>query len=167
MSTSFSLSSTVALAPQWTDTDAANYVQVTDVTSASFATALTNGTAAGQADAYWRDLVTIAAGGTYSADLKALPRQLMGGTATDDFAKVKVLCLKNRSTTATLTVGDTIADRWTALSGGGVNVGPEGVLYVSWPGTGYATSASDKALAITNGGAAAADIELYIVGVHA
>jgi hypothetical protein len=38
---------------------------------------------------------------------------------------------------------------------------------VSHPKGGYATTASDKVIAITNNGAAAADVELYVVGVKA
>ena len=167
MSLSFSCSGTVSFAPQWTDTDAGNFVQVIDSSPASFQTPLTNGTGNDQADAYWRDLVTIAAGQTYAADLTALPRQLMGGTTDDNFAKVKLLAIKNLSATIGLTFGDTVTDRWTALSADAITLGPEAVLYVVHPNGGYATGASDKVLAITNNGGTAVDIELYIVGVHA
>ena len=167
MSLSFSVTGLVSFAPAWTDTDADNFVNVLDSSSVSIQTALTNGTGDDQANGYWRDVVTIAAAGTYSADLKALPRQVMGGTADTDFAKVKLLAVRNLSDSATLDVGDTITDRWTALSASPITLGPDAVLYVVHPNSGYTVGASDKVLAITNNGGSAADVELYVVGVLA
>ena len=161
----FSVSGKVTFAPTWSED--LDLTAIVDKTTVSLATDLTDGTGNGQANAYWRDVITIAAAGTASLDLRALSRQLMGGTATDTFSKVKLLCIRNVSTAATLSVGVSVSNRWTALAAGAATLGPEGVLYVTYPGTGYATSASDKVLAITNNGAAAADVEVYLCGVHA
>jgi hypothetical protein len=60
-----------------------------------------------------------------------------------------------------------VTDRWTALAAGSMTLGPQGVFYVTYPGAGYLTAAGNQVLAITNNGAAAADIDIYIVGVHA
>lgn len=161
----FTCTGRVTMSPNWSED--LDLTAIVDRTSVSLSTALTNGTGNDQADAYWRDTITIAASATTSLDLRALSRQLMGGTATDVFAKVKMLAISNQSTTATLSVGVSVADRWTALAGGSIALGPAGVFYVAYPGVGYATSAGDSMLAITNNGAAAADIDIYIVGVHA
>jgi hypothetical protein len=161
----FSCTGRVTMSPTWSED--LDLTAIVDKTTLSISTALTDGTGNDQADAYWRDAITIAASATTSLDLRALSRQLMGGTVDDTFAKVKILCLQNKSLTASLSVGASVANRWTALAAGAVTVGPSGVFYVAFPLAGYTTSASDKILAITNNGAAAADIDIYIVGVHA
>lgn len=160
----FSVTGRVTMNPTWSED--LDLTAIVDKTTVSLPTALTNGIGDDQADAYWRDTITIAASATTNLDLRALSRQLMGGTASDVFAKVKILAVYNQSTTATLAVGDTAADRWTALSADAVTIGPQGVFYVAFPGDGYAVSSGDQVLTITNNGAAAADIDIYIVGVH-
>jgi hypothetical protein len=161
----FNVTGRVTMTPTWSED--LDLTAIVDKTTVALSTALTDGTGNDQADAYWRDAITIAAAATTSLDLRALSRQLMGGTATDTFSKVKILAIYNKATAGTISVGVSVANRWTALAGGSVTVGPQGVLYVTYPGAGYSTGASDKVLAITNNGASAADIDIYIVGVHA
>jgi hypothetical protein len=144
-----------------------NTTTVTDTATANLAFTLADGTGNDQANGYFKDVITIAAGGTATVDLRSLTLTLMGGTGTLSLAKVKTLLVKNRSTAASLSVGGTTSNRWTALAAGATTVGPDGVLYVSHPTAGYATTASDQVSAITNNGAAAADVELYVVGVKA
>jgi hypothetical protein len=161
----FAVTGRVTMNPTWSED--LDLTAIVDKTTVSLSTALTDGTGNDQADAYWRDTITIAASATTNLDLRALSRQLMGGTATDTFSKVKILAIYNKATAGTISVGVSVANRWTALAAGSITVGPQGVFYVAYPGAGYATGASDKVLAITNNGAAAADIDIYIVGVHA
>lgn len=165
MAASFSLTGSLRVVPRWTDE--LNTTTVTDTATANLAFTLADGTGDDQANGYHKDVITIAAGGTATVDLRALSLNIMGGTGTLSLAKVKTLLVKNRSTTASLSVGGTTSNRWTALAAGATTIGPDGVLYVSHPKGGYATTASDKVLAITNNGAAAADVEIYIVGVKA
>ena len=161
----FSVTGRVTMNPTWSED--LDLTAIVDKTTVSLPTALTNGTGNDQADAYWRDTITISASATTNLDLRALSRQLMGGTATDVFAKVKMLAVHNKATAGTISVGVSVSDRWTALAADSITVGPQGVFYVAYPGAGYSTGASDKVLAITNNGASAADIDIYIVGVHA
>jgi hypothetical protein len=161
----FNVTGRVTMTPTWSED--LDLTAIVDKTTVALSTALADGTGNDQADAYWRDAITIAAAATTSLDLRALSRQLMGGTATDTFSKVKILAIHNKATAGTISVGVSVANRWTALAAGVITLGPQGVFYVTHPGGGYATGASDKVLAITNNGAAAADLEIYIVGVHA
>lgn len=161
----FSCTGRVTMSPNWSED--LELTAIVDRTTVSVSTPLADGTGNDQADAYWRDTITIAASATESLDLRALSRQLMGGTATDTFAKVKLLAIHNKAAAGTISAGVSVSDRWTALAGGAITVGPQGVFYVAYPGAGYSTGASDKVVAITNNGAAAADIDIYIVGVHA
>ena len=165
MAASFSLAGTLRVVPSWTDD--LNTTTVVDSATALLTFTLTDGTGDAQANGYYKDVVTIAAGGTANVDLRALPLNVMGGTGTLTLAKVKAILLRNRSTTATLSAGVSVANRWTALSADLLAVGTEGVFYATNVNAGWATTASNKVLAITNNGAAAADVELYIIGVKA
>lgn len=163
MAASFSLTGSLRIVPRWVDD--LNTTTVTDTATVNLTFALADGTGDDQANGYYKDVITIAASVTATVDLRSLPLNVMGGTGTVSLAKVKALLVKNRSTTASLAVGGTTSNRWTALAAGATTIGPDGVLYVSHPKGGYATSASDKVIAITNNGGSAADVELYIVGV--
>jgi hypothetical protein len=160
---SFSLTGSLRIVPRWDDD--LNTTTVTDTATVNLAFALADGTGDDQANGYYKDVVTIAASGTATIDLRALPLTIMGGTGTLSLAKVKALLIVNRSTTASLAVNGSTTNRWTALSAGAMTLGPEGVLYVTHLNAGYATTATDKVIAITNNGASAADVEVYIVGV--
>lgn len=163
MAASFSLTGTLRVVPRWADD--LNTTTVTDSATANLTFAIADGTGDDQANGYHKDVITVAASATTTIDLRALPLKLFGGTGTLSLAKVKALLIVNRSTTASLSVNGTTSNRWTALSAGAMTLGPEGVLYVTHLNAGYATSASDKVIAITNNGASAADVEVYIVGV--
>jgi hypothetical protein len=160
---SFSLAGLLRVVPSWVDE--LSTTALTDSVTALIPFTLTDGTAAGQANGYYKDVITIAAGGTATVDLRALPLVFMGGTGTLSLASVKVLLIRNRSTTASLSAGVSVTHRWTALSADSIAIGPEGVLYTTHLAAGLATTTTNKVLAITNNGAAAADLELYIVGV--
>ena len=164
MATSFSLIGTLRVVPSWVDE--LNTTALTDSVTVQIPFTVTNGTGSGQANGYYKDVVTIAAGATANVDLRALPLVFMGGTGTLSLASVKVLLIRNRSTTASLSAGVSVANRWSALSADAIAIGPEGVLYTTHLSSGLSTTASNKVLAITNNGAAAAEIEIYVVGVQ-
>lgn len=159
MAASFKLTGLLRLLPSWTENS------VTDSTRVELRTTLTNGTAAGQANAYWRDSLAIASSATASIDLRNLSMAFFDATGSVGLASVKQLLVANKSTTATLSVGVSTTNRWTALAAGAITVGPGGSVYVSYTGSGYATTSTDKVLAITNNGAASATVEIYAAGV--
>jgi len=67
-----------------------------------------DGTSASQADEVWSDEATITSGAYLNLDLKALAETDDDGDATGrtvDFAKVKILCIVNTSSTGSLVVG--------------------------------------------------------------
>lgn len=164
MAASFSITGSLRVVPRWVD--ALNTVDVTDTTTTTDALSLADGTGVGQANAYYRDVLTIAAGGTATVDLRNLTLKAFGGTGTLSLTSVKVIVIRNRSTTASLAVGGSTTNRWSGFAAGAVTLGPSGCIYSTAP-SGWATTATDKVLAITNNGAAAADIELVLVGVKA
>lgn len=160
MATTFSLTSSLRVTPRWVD--ALDQIDVVDTASVSLSYELANGTGVGQANGYWKGIVTIGAGGNVTLDLRALSLSVFGGTGTLSLASVKALLIRNLSATATLTVGGSVTDRWAGRAADSETIGPSGVLYAV-NGTGWATSASSKVLHFTS--ATAATCEVYIAGV--
>lgn len=159
----FNLTGTLRLVPSWVD--AQDVTEVTDRTTSLFTFDLSDGTGTGQANAYWRDVISVAAGATASIDLRSLSLAFYGASGSLSLAKVKTLVVVNRSSSASFAVGVSAANRWTAVSSGSVTLGGGGILHLTHPGDGYATTATDKVLAITNNGAATAEVEVYVCGV--
>lgn len=163
MAASFTLAGTLRVVPSWTDD--LNTTTVVDSATALLTFTLTDGTGNGNANGFYKDVITISAGATANVDLRNLPLNVFGGTGSLSLAKVKAILLRNRSTTATLSAGVSVANRWTGLSADSLAIGTEGVVYATNLNAGWTTTTTNKVLAITNNGAAAADVELYIVGI--
>lgn len=152
MAASFSLTGSLRLDPRWTDD--LNTTTVLDSARANLSFALADGDGADEADGYFKDVVTVAAAGTHTYDLTDLTRNVFGGSAGLDLAAVKVILIRNRSETAAVTVA-----LGTSVTG---SLDPLGVLYATSMETGWA----EATLTITNAGASAADVEVYLAGVQ-
>lgn len=153
MSAYFSLAGSLRVSPTWVEPlDAST---VTDAVSALIAFELANGTGNGQGNAFWRDLITVAAATTTTVNLTALAMNVFGTAGTLDLDKQKVLLVRNRSATIGLTValGTSVTS---ALNPGGF------VLAAS-----TAAGWSETTLTLTNAGASAVSVEVYIAGVKA
>lgn len=157
----FSMVGQLKLVPAWQDGT------VTDSTTVVVSARTTDGTGTGQANAYWRDVITISASATATVDLRNLSLAFYGATGSVSLASVKQLLVVNKSATASLAVGGNTTNRWTALAGDAVTVGASGSFYALHGGSGYATTTTDKVIAITNNGGASATVEIYVVGVKA
>lgn len=153
MAASFSLTGSLRVVPRLVDS--LNTTDVTDTATASYTFAIEDGTGAGQANGFFKDVITVAAGQTQTLALSALTLKAFGGTGTLNLASQKLLLVRNRSTATAVSVA-----LGTAVT---ASVGPEGTLYVTQPGTGWAAST----LTLANAGGSAADVELYLVGVKA
>ena len=153
MAASFTLTGSLRIQPRWVDS--LNTTDVTDSATAAYTFAFEDGTAANQANGYFKDVVTVAAGTTTTITMATLPLKAFGGTGTLNLAAQKLILVRNRSTTIPVSVA--LGSLVTAA------LGPEGVLYVTRPATGWAGST----LTIANAGASAADVEVYIAGVKA
>lgn len=102
MSTSLSITGQLRIAASWVDDLAAT--TVTDSASVSRILSLATGTGAGQVNGYWRDVRTVAgSGATDTIDTTALPLSVFGTAGTLNLASVKVIYVRNQSTTVTLT----------------------------------------------------------------
>lgn len=163
MAKTFSLAASLRVVPKWIDSRDAT--DVTDTSIALHTVALNDGATAGNGNAYWKDQLTIAAGASVTLDLCALSHKMFGGTATLSFGAVKVLMIVNNSTTGSVIVGGSPTNRWTGFATGNATIGQGGVLYSACPADGWATSATSKALTISNSGSAAAVVDVYVAGV--
>ena len=153
MAASFSLAGSLRVSPTWVEPlDAST---VTDAVSALVTFTLANGTGNGQGNAFWRDLISVAATSTVTVNLTTLAMNVFGTAGTLDLDKQKVLLVRNRSATIGLTValGTSVT---AALNAGGF------VLAAS-----TAAGWSETTLTLTNAGASAVSVEVYIAGVKA
>ena len=164
MASTFSLTGLLRLVPRWVDDLTAT--AVTDTATVVQNVALSNGSAAGQADAYWRDLLAIPAGDDATIDLFALPMSAFGGSGSIALYKIKMFLVVNRSETAAITFGGTATNRWSGFSAGAISIPPGGTLFALDTGNGYAANGSSRNVHIQNDSAtAAASVDVNIVGV--
>ncbi len=96
----FSLAGQLRFQPTWTDT--LSTTDVVDSVEIIRALTLSNGTGAGQANAYWRDVRTVAATTTDIVDLSALPLSVFGGSATLDLTAPRLIYVRNLSASVRL-----------------------------------------------------------------
>jgi hypothetical protein len=159
MASTFSMTGSLRLSPVWVEPlDAST---VTDSTTALVSFAFQNGTGAGQANAYWRDLRTVAGGATDVIDLSALPLTAFGGTGTLDIATVRAVYVYNRSASSRLEY---------VLSDNNFSIAPQGVFL--WVAGSLAPNPplildGSYALHINNPGVLAVSYEVFLIGVKA
>lgn len=154
MAASFSMAGSVRVVPTWTDP--LDLVDVVDRTTIAETLTLADGTAAGQADCYWKDVRTVAASTTDTVDLTALSLDVYGGTDTISIANARLIYVKNRSTTVALSY---------AVGAEAVAVRPGGVFLWYAPSNATAAAYSATEIRVTNAGASAVDYEVVVVGV--
>jgi hypothetical protein len=157
---SFSLTGSLRLDPRWVDD--LNTTLVTDATRFNLALSLTNGDGDGEADAYWRDVRTVAGGETDSVAMAAgLPLSVFGGSGTVELdpGKLRLLYVRNLSDTATL--GLVLEDLEQ------LQLPPRGVLLLSRPADASFAGGNAGDIYIVNESASAADYEILLIGVKA
>lgn len=153
MATEFSLSGSIRFVPKLLDTLAAT--AVTDTATASIALGLSDGTGDNAANAYWRDVVTIAAGASATLDLQALPLVAFGGTGSLNLATAKAILIVNQSRSRGVTVNGSGSNLWTAFTAGATAIGSQAVLLAVAPMDGWAVGSAAKNLVIANAAQAA------------
>jgi len=158
---SFSLTGTLRLDPRLVDD--LNTTLVTDATRVNLTLSLTNGDGDGEADAYWRDVRTVAGGATDGIVLSTLPLSVFGGTGTlsIDQANLRLFYIRNLSETAELSIYLEDDDK--------IPVPPSAVMLLHWPkpaALGFASTNSGT-ITVFNDGTSAADYEILLIGVKA
>lgn len=151
MATTFAFNGILNVTPS--TTDALDLVSVVDAAAIVQTFDVANGTAAGQANAYWRDVVTVAGGDAVSVDLGDLAANVYGGAGSVALPTQKIVVVRNQSETVEVAVsmGPSLA----------ATLGPGGLLFATNLAAGWTETGVD----IENAGASAADVEIYVVGV--
>ena len=163
MPNTFTLSGTLKLKPQWVE--AIGVTDVTDSASINHTAALTDGVGSGQANIFWKDQLSIPAGGSLAFDLRALVHRGFGGTGALSFAAVKMLVVQNNGLNA-VTFGDSDAARWGGFSAGPVTLDAAAVVYGLAPVVGWPVAAGDSVVVVSNSGSAPVALDFYIAGVQ-
>jgi hypothetical protein len=156
---SFSLTGSLRLDPRWVDD--LNTTLVTDATRVNLTLSLTNGDGDGEADAYWRDVRTVAGGATDVIDLFALPLSVFGGTGTLEINQNKLRMLYIRNLSDTVTLGPILEDVEQ------IKVPPGGSLLLSRPADAEFAFPNSGSFFVVNTGTSAADYEILLIGVKA
>lgn len=161
MTATFTITGSLKLLPSWKDGT------VTDSTRITVPANLTNGVSDGQADVYWRDVLTIDSEQEAFVDLTNLPLSFYEGSGSVELAAVKQLLIVNKTDTSTIYLFYGTSDQWSAFASQEMAVGPLGSLWVHSPNAGYAVSSTSKVIPIGNDGPSTATVEIYVVGVKA
>ena len=138
--------------------DAQDLGNILDALAINLDDTLADGVGLDQADLLWHDERTLTAAAE-TLDLTALTRTVFGDSATVNFAKVKALLIKNKSTTAAqvLTVGAAATNawtNWTSVVGSTFYVQPNGIEFKWAPDlAAWAVRGTNKNLKIDPGSA--------------
>jgi len=166
--TAAAYSSVIDLSPRaacnWTDD--LNTTTVVDSATVLLPFTLTDGTGSEQANCYWKDVVTVPGEEAITPiDLQALPLNAMGGSGTLTLAKAKLVLLRNRSLTNTVTFNSGTFAAFPNLT---AEIGPGDVLYMTNFGEVVSITATKKFIRlnpVVTATPVAVDVEIYIVGV--
>jgi hypothetical protein len=156
----FSLAGQLRLQPTWTDT--LSTTDVVDSVEIIRALTLANGTAAGQANAYWRDVRTVAGGASDSIAMVAgLPVSAFGGSSNlqMDHQNLKLLYVRNLSATVQMSL--------VLIDAEALPLPPSGLLLLSWPSGAQIGGANGGDFFVNNDGVASAQYEIILIGVKA
>lgn len=160
MAASFSLAGTLRLVPSWVDTLTAT--TVTDTTTILQSVLIADGTGAGQANFYWRDVRTIGPSNYDEIALTSLPLKAYGGQASINVQALRLIYVRNRSETVPIFYG---------LEGAAFEIAPGATFFwnaadsLSPPVNSWVSPPS--AVLISKLGTVSADYEIVLVGVKA
>lgn len=139
----FTMSGSIQIVPRVVDGRAAL------AANASRQLSLANGTGAGQANGYYADTLSIAAGQSATLDLRALAVSAFGASGTLALAAVKQLLIMNLAEKTAVTLAPATTDGWSNI-GGAIPLGAASTLSITSPVGGIATSPTSKAVTLTN-----------------
>lgn len=128
----------------------------------------TPGTGNNQLDKVFHDVRTLSGGADESLDLAGSLVDSFGAAIT--FAKIKVLLIRNLSTTQTLTVGNGATPflSWVGAAAHTVTIPPKGMLLLVAPLAGFAVTAdTGDILKIANSATNPCDYQIALAGTSA
>lgn len=166
-----SLATTLKVAMSWVFQDALDLATIADVSKLEFEKSTTDGTGVDQADKIWHDTRTLATATNDDLDLNALTNSIFGSPVTINFAKVKAIIIKNKSTTSgdELKVGaagtNPFVGPFAGVTTAIVEVGADSVLVLTSLKDGWTvTGGSSNVLRINNPNAGSVTYDIVIIG---
>jgi len=136
--------------------------QTLRATPATYSLTLTDGTGANQAQVVWSDARTIAAGQSELLDLGALPDTRDAAAVTVAFSQVKLIYLRNTSTSDSLSIGGSISNAFGGLPlSSPRTLGPGGCYLMTAPSASGFGSATGALFAAPAG---AVSYEIILIG---
>lgn len=138
----------------WTWRDHVGTAPIVDSNHHLFSKRLTDGSAAGQANAVWHvEARSLATGESLTLELDLLEQTLFGDLITIPMAKIKAILIVNQNTTSPgyLLVGGALSDPWYAPFGAAshtVKVMPGSPLLLAHAGVGWDVEQNSHALRI-------------------
>lgn len=158
MAASFSLTGSLRLDPRWTDD--LNTTTVLDSARVNISFTLANGDSDGEANAFWKDVRTVAGGGQDTLGFDGLPLNAFGGSGTANLAEIRMIFIRNLSETKTIRY---LFDESSVV----IPIAPRGsFLWFADSGT-PAPTFSESEISISNPGSGAANYEIILIGVQA
>lgn len=137
------ISGVVSVAAGWVD----GKYELSDSIAAQIK--LADGAGAGEANAAWRETISLAAGDSESIDLTSLGVSAFGATGTLYLASVKLLLLRNTSPYTAIEVDAAAANAWDSFTTG--TIGPSSlVMLYEGGGAGRPVTATSKVISIVN-----------------
>jgi len=155
----------------WTYEDDGTLAETSNQGSVSFSSTQSNGTGANQSDKIYFIATTLAASGSTTYNLGSLTDVF--GSALD-FERVKVIYLKNKTTTGTngvISVGGAASNQfvnWVGNTDDLVNVRPGGVLLLAaQDATAYSVSTGVNLKLLNTSGSTTVSYDLVVIGASA
>lgn len=157
----FSLTGSLRIVPSWTDT--MSTTSIVDSVTIQQQLTLADGDLAGEADAYWRDVRTVAATTIDTVSLASLTQSVFGGTSTLDLDEIKLLYVRNLSATLPLQLRFGYP---TSQESTDWELRPGGFVLLS-AGTAFEVdNTKPDSVILENAGASSVQYEIVIVGVQ-
>ena len=146
-------------------TDALDNTTPRQVIAISASDALTAGTGANQANAFFEDTRSIAGGSFETLDLTSTLEDAFGNTLL--FTKIKFILIENQATTTAfnLTLSGNIMAAFLGDGTDSVVVGPGGMFYLSSPRDGYTVTNTTQDQLTISPGANTIIYRIFIAGV--
>ncbi len=155
----------------WLQTDPQATATVKDSGQLESTLALIQGTGEQQADLLWHAQYVLAAGAGQQLDLTALSRSALGASGTVQFARVKLILVRNLAETSGQVLhagpGGTSGGWHTPFAGEAnarVVIGPQGHWMQAAPVDGWAVSAGSKMLKLQNVGSSELTCQVVLAG---
>lgn len=158
----FSLTGQLRMVPSWSD--AMSTTDVVDSVTIFQQLSFTDGTAAGEADAYWRDVRTVAATTTDTVAIDNLSVSIFGGSATLDLADLKAVYVRNLSDTLPLQLRFGYP---TAQETSNTKLQPGAFVLLYGGAALEVEDTQPESVIVENPGVSSANYEIVLVGVKA